>query len=87
MATYSFGERTNKKPRNTVVDLILSNPSSEAITFDVQSRNGTATGMNIITYTSFLTWCNTQEEVLIMILDHTLSHFLLEISVFNYSFQ
>ena len=41
------------------MDLILSNPSSEAITVDVQSRDITATGMRIFTYTNFHIWNNT----------------------------
>jgi len=48
METYSVDEGTKRRQNNTiVVDLILSNPSSEAISFDIQSKDVTATGMSI----------------------------------------
>ena len=48
METYSVDEGTKRRRNNTiVVDLILSNPSSEAISFDIQSKDVTATGMSI----------------------------------------
>ena len=49
MATYSVNERSNSKQRNAVVDLILNNPSSQAITLNVQSIDVTATGMKTAT--------------------------------------
>ena len=83
LATYSVNERK----RFVVVDLILSNPSSEAISFDVQSRDITATGMNeLLPLVKVSNIVKTQEE-LIMIQDLTLSHFLQEISGFDYLTQ
>ena len=46
MATYSVNERSIRRQRNVVVNLILSNPSSKAITLSVQGTDDTATGMN-----------------------------------------
>ena len=46
MATYIVNERTSRRQRNMVVDLYLNNPSSTAITLNVQSTDVTATGIN-----------------------------------------
>ena len=68
--------------------LILSNPSSTDITVQVFNTDGTATGeycsilINYNVITNML-----QEEVLIMVLDHTLSHFLLDRHVLHSMFQ
>ena len=53
MATYIVNERSSKRQRNAVVDLILSNPSSTTITLNVQSTDVTATGMDTATCTMY----------------------------------
>ena len=68
--------------------LVLSNPSSTNITVQVLSTDGTATGEDnngecLLTAINIVL----QEKVLIMILDHTLSHSLLKSPVLQLVFQ
>ena len=68
--------------------LILSNPSSTDITVQVLNTDGTTTGEYcsiLINYNGMTNML--QEEVLIMVLDHTLSHFLLDRHVLHSMFQ
>ena len=78
--TYSVNE--DDGPAQPV--LVLSNPSSMEFSITVFNIDGSATGGSTIgEYCSILINYNgmtnmLQEKVLIMFLDHTLSHFLLE---------
>ena len=74
--------------------LVLSNPSSTNITVEVFNTDGSATGEYYTIFWYQILWWNNngitnmlQEEVLIMDLDHTLSHFLLEQPGFHLMFQ
>ena len=82
-STYSVDE--DDGPAQPV--LVLSDPSSTDITVQVESNDITATGKwTNITFNSMLT-VRILQEVLIMILDPTLSHFLLERPLFHLMFQ
>ena len=59
-----------------VVSIVLSNPSSADLTVVVLSSSGTACGEHYCIDNSITEL--SQEEVWIMILDHTMSQFLLE---------
>ena len=74
-STYSVDE--DDGPAQPV--LVLSNPSATDITVRVTSTDGTATGEYcgiLINYNGMTNML--QEEVWIILLDYTLSHFLLE---------
>ena len=62
--------------------LVISNPSSTDITVQVTNTDGSATGEYcsiLINYEYYNGMTNMlKEEVWIILLDHTLSHFLLE---------
>ena len=65
--------------------LVLSNPSTAPITVQVFNTDGTATGE----YCSILNGMTNmlQEEVRIILLDHTVSHFLLDRPPLHLIFQ
>ena len=69
-------------------ELVLSNPSSTNITIQVLNSDGSA---NSEYFSILINYYNNnnmlQGEVLIMVLDHTVSHFLLDRYVFHSIFQ
>ena len=69
-------------------ELVLSNPSSTDITVQVLNTDGSATGEYCSILINYYHNNNMlQEEVLIMVLDHSLSYFLLDRHVFHLIFQ
>ena len=68
--------------------LTLSNPLSRDITVQVLNTDGSATGKHCSILIKYYHNNNMlQEEVLIMVLDHTLSQFLLDRHMFHLMFQ